>query len=107
MIVEGSGGDPDLDLLLGDTTLAAALDRAVTVVEPDPAVLPTVVNALPLRGDLVLNPLALTLTTQLTSQYRRLAAELPRWVGTGLVGLTSTTLWGSADVVAGARRATA
>ena len=61
-------------MLLGDTTLAAALNRAVTVVEPDPSVLAGVLDALPQRSDLVLGPLALTLTSQLTNHVRRLAA---------------------------------
>ncbi|MEA2188304.1 MAG: hypothetical protein QOK16_3315 [Solirubrobacteraceae bacterium] len=66
--------ETNLDLLLGDTTLAAALNRAVTVVEPDPSVLAGVLDALPQRSDLVLGPLALTLTSQLTNHVRRLAA---------------------------------
>src|SRR6202011_2328741 len=56
--------ETDLDLLLGETSVAAALDRAVTVIDVAPESLPDVVDRFPRRPDLILGPLALTLTTQ-------------------------------------------
>jgi hypothetical protein len=63
----------DLELLLGDSTLAAALQRAVGTVAVNADVLPNVVGAFPPRADLVLNPLVLALTQQQTMHSRQLA----------------------------------
>ncbi len=64
----------DLELLLGTTTVAAALNRAVTTIPVDIAALYAALNIIPARRDLILGPLVLTLTDRLTTAYRRLAA---------------------------------
>ncbi len=69
--------EADLELLLDGTTVARAIERAVVVVPVDPSVLPAALNSLPPRADLVLGPLALTLTAQATEVHRRLAAGNP------------------------------
>ncbi len=71
---EQAASTTDLELLLGDTTVAATLARVLTVIEVDASALPAAVNALPQRPDLILGPLALALTSQAVTVYRRLAA---------------------------------
>jgi flagellar basal body P-ring protein FlgI len=66
-----------LDLLLGETTLAAALDRALAVIPLNVDALSAGINALPQRKDLILGPLALTLTAQATNLFRQRAAANP------------------------------
>ena len=77
LAVAQAASETDLGLLLGDTTLSAAMNRLLTVIDIDPEVLPAAINLLPMRPDLVLSPLALTLTTQLVAHLRRLAAADP------------------------------
>ena len=60
--------------MLGDTTLAAALTRVISVIDVTPEDLPAIVARLPPRSDLVLGPLALTLTDRVVTRDRRLAA---------------------------------
>jgi hypothetical protein len=60
--------------LLGEATVAATLERALTAIKVDGGALPAALNALPQRPDLIVGPLALTLTTQAVTAYRRLAA---------------------------------
>jgi hypothetical protein len=72
-----AASETDLDLLLGDTTLAAALTRALTAIDIDPGILPAILDSLPQRADLILGPLALTLTARLSAYYRRLAGANP------------------------------
>ncbi len=65
---------PDLELLLGGATVAATMARALTAVTVDASALPAALDSLPPRPDLILGPLALTLTSQDVTAYRRLAA---------------------------------
>lgn len=67
----------DLELCLGEATVAAALDRAVTLVSVDAEVLPGIVGRFPARPDLILGSLVLTLSGQLADHFRRLAAVNP------------------------------
>lgn len=67
----------NLDLLLGTTTAAEALNRVLTVVDVDPAALPAAGNLFPIGADPILGPLALTLTEKITELVRRLAAANP------------------------------
>jgi hypothetical protein len=67
----------DLDLLLGTTTAAEALNRVLTVVGVDPAVLPSAGNLFPVGADQILGPLELTLTEKMTEHFRRQAASDP------------------------------
>jgi tetratricopeptide (TPR) repeat protein len=62
----------DLDLLLGEQTVAAALARTLATINVDPSTLPDAINALPRRPDLILGPLALALTNQAVTLCRRL-----------------------------------
>jgi tetratricopeptide (TPR) repeat protein len=75
MAITQATTETDLDVLLGATTVAAALDRVVQVIPPDPQVLPEVFGQFPDQPDLVLNPLAHTLTAQLIEWYRTSAAN--------------------------------
>jgi hypothetical protein len=75
--VEQAQTESDLSLLLGGTTLAAALERILAVVAVDPGVLAAALDSLPPRPDLVLGPLALTLNAQMVAVYRRLATANP------------------------------
>ena len=74
---EQAATEIDLGLMLGGTTLAAALNRAVTAIVPKPSNLIAALNALPSREDLILGPLALTLTAQVVEVFRQLAAGDP------------------------------
>lgn len=61
-------------MILGDATLATALDRWALAATVDTAVLAEVESLLPPRSDLVLNSPAVTLTAQLAERFRPLAA---------------------------------
>ena len=50
----------DLELLLGDATVAATLTRVLATIKVDVSAIPAVLDALPQRRDLILAPLALT-----------------------------------------------
>lgn len=64
------------DLLRGSaTTIAAALDRAISAVRVDTDALLDVVDLMPLRADLMLNDLAATLTAQVIARSYRPPAE--------------------------------
>ncbi len=65
----------DLHGLLSGTTIANALDQAVSTIHPDHTVLPAALNVLPPRADVVLNGLALTLTEELVNAHRTPARE--------------------------------
>jgi len=65
----------NLDLLLGTTTAAEALNQVLTVVDVDPAALPVAVDLFPVGADQVLGPLTLTLTEKITEHSRRQAAS--------------------------------
>jgi hypothetical protein len=69
LAVAQAAAETDRELMLGDTTVAAALTRAVTVIVPQPDNLAAIVDSLPQRPDLILGPL----TDQLATYYRRLA----------------------------------
>jgi tetratricopeptide (TPR) repeat protein len=77
LAVAAAETETDLDLVLGDSTLAAALSRAITAIPVDPHILPAVEDLLPGRPDLILSPLALTVSRQLTTHLRPLAADKP------------------------------
>jgi Tetratricopeptide repeat len=77
LAIAQAASETDLELLLGDSTLAAVLQRAVSVVAVNAHVLPNVVDAFPPRADLVLNPLVLALTAQQTMHARQLAQADP------------------------------
>ena len=62
----------DLDRILGDMTLGAALHRAIRVIPVSTAGLSAAVPMLPLRDDLVLDELVLTVARQLADRYREL-----------------------------------
>ena len=51
-----------LQMLLGERSIASLLARLTGVVAPDPSILADIVDAFPSRTDLMLNPLATTLT---------------------------------------------
>jgi tetratricopeptide (TPR) repeat protein len=63
----------DLAMLLGDSTLATALERAAAVIPLSPDGLPDILNSLSRAPSLSLGPLTLTLITQLTDHLRRSA----------------------------------
>ena len=65
----------DLHGLLTGTTIANALDQAVSTIHPDHTVLLAALNVLPPRADVVLNGLALTLTEELVNALRVYASE--------------------------------
>jgi tetratricopeptide (TPR) repeat protein len=65
----------DLELLLGGKALAGAVNRAVTVVPIDADVLPGAMDSLPTVPDVILSPLAVTITAQLVASHRGLAAN--------------------------------
>ena len=75
--IEQAASHTNLDLLLGTTTAAEALNRVLTVVDVDPAALPTAVDLFPGGADQILGPLALTLTEKITDHFRRQAASDP------------------------------
>ena len=77
LAIAQAASETNLELLLGDSTLAAALHRAVSTVAVNVAALPGVVGAFPRRADLVLNPLVLVLTAQQTTHARQLAQTDP------------------------------
>ena len=66
-----------LDLLLGTSTAAAALDRVLTVITVDPSTVASATNLFPFGADQILGPLSLTLTIQATNYCRLLAAGNP------------------------------
>ena len=74
--VEQASGTDAARLLRAGTTVAAALESLVSVAPPDPRRLPDVLNNFP-RSNTLLGNLVLTLTSQLTDHYRRLAAANP------------------------------
>ncbi|MBT2555502.1 hypothetical protein [Arthrobacter sp. ISL-5] len=69
----------DLVLMLAGSTVAGALERAVSVIVPEPEVLPPALKALPSRPDVILNGLALTLTSQIADAVRDLAQADSGW----------------------------
>jgi len=77
LAVEQAATETDRDVILGDTTLASALARWVLVTDAGTDVLVDAMYFLPPRADLVLNPLAVVLTTQVVERHRRLAAANP------------------------------
>jgi hypothetical protein len=88
LAIAQAAAETDRDLMLSDRTLAATLQLAVTTITVDPAGLADVADALPPRPDLVLGPLALTLTSQVADHHRDLAStdaaahepSLARWL---------------------------
>ena len=65
----------DRDLIYSSTaTAAAAINRAITAIKVDLTALRVAVDSMPPRPDLILSPLALTLTSQLVEHLRPLAA---------------------------------
>ena len=74
LAVQQAATERDLELMLGDSTLASALTRAVGVIALQPDGLDAIVDRLPPRPDLILGPLALALTDVLTTHFRHLAA---------------------------------
>ena len=75
--VEQVANETDLDLLLQDSTVAAALERTVHVVDVDAGALRSALDVLPAREDLILGPLALTLASKTVESLRQLAAAAP------------------------------
>jgi Tetratricopeptide repeat len=71
--IDHAASETDRDVLLGEGTIASALNRVVTVVDVDRGGLVDVIERFPGRSDLILNPLAVTLTLQLVSYLRGLA----------------------------------
>ncbi|MDQ0000145.1 tetratricopeptide repeat protein [Pseudarthrobacter sulfonivorans] len=67
----------DLALLLGGTSVAGALERAASVIAPDPNALSAAVEALPSRPNAILDGLALTLLEQVVHVQRELVATDP------------------------------
>ncbi len=67
----------DRELIYGDATVAAAINRAITAIKVDPTVMAAAMNRMPPRPDLILNPLALTLTSQVVDQQRHLTTIHP------------------------------
>jgi tetratricopeptide (TPR) repeat protein len=68
----------DRDLIYGNTaTAAAAINMAVRAIKVDPRALPAAIESMPQRRDLILNSLALTLTSQYAEHLRPLAAANP------------------------------
>ncbi len=91
--------EADHDLLYGNaSTAAAAVDRAIAVVEVDPVALPNAVALMPPRPDLLLSPLALSLTAQDVAYHRRLAAAEPAVHEPGLATLLTLLSIRLADV---------
>ncbi len=77
LAVTQAESETDLDLLLGETTVAAALNRAVNAIAVEPGALTAALDCLPNRPDLILSPLSLTLHAQLTDHLREPAARPP------------------------------
>ena len=77
LAVQQAASETDLELMLGDSTLAAALIGAISVTDATPDDLAAIVDRLPPRSDLILGPLALALTDRLATHHRRLAAANP------------------------------
>jgi tetratricopeptide (TPR) repeat protein len=73
-----AAGTTDLATLLGDSTLAAALERAASVIAVDPAVLPAILDSLPQRPTLSLGSLGLSLSAQLLANLRHAADHDPQ-----------------------------
>jgi hypothetical protein len=74
---EQAANATDLELLLGDATVAATLARVLTAINIDASALPGALDALPHRKDLILGPLALVLTTQAVAAARGFMAAHP------------------------------
>ena len=75
--IDQAAAETDLDQVLGETTLATALDRAVTAIPVEPESLRAVLDRFPGGRDLILSPLAVTLITQIIAYLRELAAADP------------------------------
>jgi tetratricopeptide (TPR) repeat protein len=68
----------DRDLIYSNTTTAAAaINRAIIAIKVDPSELPVVLDQMPQRPDLILSPLAVTLTSEQVEHLRPLAAASP------------------------------
>lgn len=81
----------NLDLLLGTTTAAEALNRVLTVVDLDPDVLRAAARLFPVGANQILGPLELTLTEMITDHSRRLVASDLAYapdLGTSLINLS-------------------
>lgn len=77
LAADQAADETDLDLLLGARTLAASLNRIVGVVDVESRALAAAAAHLPKRDNVVLSPLALSLTAGLTAYVRQLAAANP------------------------------
>ena len=75
--IDQAATETDREVLLGQKTIASALNRTVSVVDLDLDGLPEILDRFPRRSDLVLGPIALTLSTRLTAHRRRLARANP------------------------------
>ena len=75
---EQVGNGTDLTLLLGSPALAGALERALSVVNIDPAGLPAALTVLPQRPDVILNGLALIINEQWVRELRGPRPTPPR-----------------------------
>ncbi len=75
--IEQAATETNLDLLLGEETVAAALDRVLAIVDIHTSSINRIVASLPRRSDLLLSPLALTLTARQVSFMREAACQDP------------------------------
>ena len=76
--VDQAAGSSLLDLFgAKSATIAVALERALHTIRLDPGALQAAVDMMPPRNDLILAPLALTLTAQLADHHRELSADNP------------------------------
>ena len=73
-----AAGSTVVDLFGAESaTIAVALERVAQTITIDPGALQTAVDMMPPRNDLILAPLAVTLTAQLAEHHRELAAGNP------------------------------
>jgi tetratricopeptide (TPR) repeat protein len=72
-----AAAETDLDRVSGEMTLATALDQVVTAIPVGPEPLWDVLSQFPRDRDLILNPLVVTLITQMIGYLRELAAAEP------------------------------
>ncbi len=74
----------NLTQILGAPTVAGALERALSVINIDPARLPQALNSLPRRPDVILNGLALTINEQWIHELRTQTTANPAALATSL-----------------------
>jgi hypothetical protein len=79
LAIRQAASETDLALMLGDGTLAAAVTRAISVIPVAPDGLAAILGRFPPRPDLILGPLALTLTNAVMTYHRGVADADPAY----------------------------